>query len=236
MSGAVRLAGEAALRTGSGLVSIATHPAHAAFLNLQRPELMVHAVDSPATLRPLLPRIDAIGIGPGMAQTAWSRDLLTLVQNAAPPKVLDADALNLLAQTRSQRDDWILTPHPGEAARLLACTSVEVEHDRISAARRLQHEYGGVIVLKGAGTLVASANGIAFCPAGNPGMASGGMGDALTGIITSLLAQGLSLNAAADTGVWLHAHAADLAASSGGERGLLASDVIAHLREALNNE
>ena len=142
MSGAIRLAGEAALRTGSGLVSIATHPEHAAFLNLHRPELMVHAVDSPAQLRPLLARMDAIGIGPGMAQTAWSRDLLTLVQNAAPPKVLDADALNLLAQTRSQRDDWILTPHPGEAARLLACDTPQVEQDRVSAARRLQHEYG----------------------------------------------------------------------------------------------
>lgn len=234
MSGAIRLAGEAALRAGSGLVSIATHPDHAAFLNLHRPELMVHAVDSPAGLRPLLARMDAIGIGPGLAQSAWSRQLLTLIQQATPPKVLDADALNLLAQTRSQRDDWILTPHPGEAARLLASDTPSVEYDRIAAARRLQHEYGGVIVLKGAGTLIASTQGIAICPAGNPGMASGGMGDALTGIITALLAQGLGLVAAAETGVWLHAHAADLAAVDGGERGLLASDLIAHLREAFN--
>lgn len=233
MSGAIRLAGEAALRAGSGLVSIATHPEHAAFLNLHRPEHMVHAVDSPTQLRPLLQRMDAIGIGPGMAQTPWSRDLLTLAQNASQPKVLDADALNLLAQTRSQRDDWVLTPHPGEAARLLACETQQVEQDRVSAARRLQREYAGVIVLKGAGTLVASSNGIAFCPAGNPGMASGGMGDALTGIITALLAQGLSLEAAATTGVWVHACAADLAAANG-ERGLLASDLIAHLREAIN--
>ena len=233
MSGAIRLAGEAALRAGSGLVSIATHPAHAPFLNLLRPELMVHAVDSPATLRPLLARMEAIGIGPGMAQTAWSRNLLTLIQNATQPKVLDADALNLLAQNRSQRDDWILTPHPGEAARLLACTTADVEQDRIAAASRLQREYAGVIVLKGAGTLVASANGVAFCDAGNPGMASGGMGDALTGIITALLAQGLSLEAAATTGVWVHAHAADRAAASG-ERGLLASDLITHLREVIN--
>ncbi|QTR45336.1 NAD(P)H-hydrate dehydratase [Thiothrix litoralis] len=233
MSGAIRLAGEAALRAGSGLVSIATHPAHAPFLNLLRPELMVHAVDSPATLRPLLARMEAIGIGPGMAQTAWSRNLLTLIQNATQPKVLDADALNLLAQNRSQRDDWILTPHPGEAARLLACTTADVEQDRIAATRRLQREYGGVIVLKGTGTLVASANGVAFCDAGNPGMASGGMGDALTGIITALLAQGLSLEAAATTGVWVHAHAADRAAASG-ERGLLASDLITHLREVIN--
>lgn len=234
MSGAIRLAGEAALRAGSGLVSIATYPDHAAFLNLHRPELMVHAVDSSAGLRPLLARMDAIGIGPGLAQSAWSRQLLTLIQQATQPKVLDADALNLLAQTRSQRDDWILTPHPGEAARLLASDTPSVEHDRVAAARGLQREYGGVIVLKGAGTLIASTRGIAICPAGNPGMASGGMGDVLTGIITALLAQGLGLVEAAETGVWLHAHAADLAAVDGGERGLLASDLIAHLREAFN--
>jgi NAD(P)H-hydrate epimerase len=233
MSGAIRLAGEAALRTGSGLVSIATYPEHAPFLNLHRPELMVHAVDSAAVIRPLLARMDAIGIGPGLAQTAWSRQLLTLIQNATQPKVFDADALNLLAQTRSQRDDWILTPHPGEAARLLASDTPSIEQDRCAAARRLQQEYGGVIVLKGAGTLIVSTKGIAICPAGNPGMASGGMGDVLTGIITALLAQGLGLAEAAETGVWLHAHAADLAAVDG-ERGLLASDLIAHLREAFN--
>lgn len=233
MSGAVRMAGEAALRAGSGLVTVATHPEHAPVLNLLRPELMVNAVESPVHLRPLLQRIDAIGIGPGMGQTAWSRGLLTMVQTVGLPKVLDADALNLLAQTRSQRDDWVLTPHPGEAARLLACETTDVEQDRIAAVRRLQREYGGVIVLKGAGTLVASAAGVAFCPAGNPGMASGGMGDTLTGIITALLAQGLGLQAAAEAGVWAHAHAADLAAAAG-ERGLLASDVLAHLREAIN--
>lgn len=233
MSGAIRLAGEAALRAGSGLVSVATHPEHAPFLNVYRPELMVHALDSPSTLSPLLTRVNAIGIGPGMAQTVWSTELLTLIQNTSQPKVLDADALNLLAQTPSQRDDWILTPHPGEAARLLSCTTAAVEQDRVTAARRLQREYGGVIVLKGAGTLVASSNGIAFCDAGNPGMASGGMGDALTGIITALLAQGLSLEAAATTGVWVHAHAADRATADG-ERGLLASDLITHLREVIN--
>lgn len=233
MSGAVRLAGEAALRAGSGLASVATHPEHAPALNLLRPELMVNAIESPVHLRPLLQRIDAIGIGPGMGQTAWARGLLTIVQTAEQPKVLDADALNLLAQTRSRRDDWILTPHPGEAARLLACETAAIEQDRVAAARRLQREYGGVVVLKGAGALVASAEGVAFCPAGNPGMASGGMGDALTGVVTGLLAQGLTLRAAAEAGVWAHARAGDLAAI-GGERGLLASDLLAHLREAIN--
>ncbi|MBU0655820.1 MAG: NAD(P)H-hydrate dehydratase [Gammaproteobacteria bacterium] len=233
MSGAIRLAGEAALRAGSGLVSIATHSEHAPLLNLTRPELMVNAVDSPVHLRHLLQKMDALGIGPGMGQTAWSRGLLTMVQNADMPKVLDADALNLLAQTPVRRDDWILTPHPAEAARLLACETADVERDRIAAARRLQREYGGVIVLKGAGTVVACAATVALCPAGNPGMASGGMGDVLTGIIAGLLAQGLGLAQAAETGVYAHALAADKAAANG-ERGLLASDVLACLRETVN--
>lgn len=233
MSGAVKLAGEAALRVGSGLVSIATHPEHAYVLNLTRPELMVNAVESPVNLRPLLPRATVIGIGPGMGQIAWSRGLLTMIQTAGQPKVLDADALNILAQVPSKREDWILTPHPGEAARLLNNEVWALEQDRVNTARRLQVQYGGVIVLKGAGTLVASRKGVAFCPAGNPGMASGGMGDALTGIIAGLLAQGLDLISAAEVGVWAHAKAADLAAAQG-ERGMLASDLIAHIRQAIN--
>lgn len=233
MSGAIRLAGEGALRAGSGLVSVATHQEHAATVNLLRPELMVHAVESPVQLYPLLHTMDALGIGPGLGQTAWSRDLLTMVQNTDIPKVLDADALNLLARARSQRHDWVLTPHPAEAARLLGCETVVVENDRLAAARRLQQEYGGVIVLKGAGTVIASVGRLVFCPAGNPGMASGGMGDVLTGIIAGLLAQGLGLAAAAETGVYAHALAADHAASLG-ERGLLASDVLVCLRKVLN--
>lgn len=233
MSGAVKLAGEAALRVGSGLVSIATHPEHAYVLNLSRPELMVNAVESPVNLRPLLPRATVIGIGPGMGQIAWSRGLLTMIQTALQPKVLDADALNILAQVPSKREDWILTPHPGEAARLLNSEVWALEQDRVNTVRRLQVQYGGVVVLKGAGTLVASRRGIAFCPAGNPGMASGGMGDALTGTIAGLLAQGLDLSAAAEVGVWVHAKAADLAAEQG-ERGMLASDLIAHIRQAIN--
>lgn len=233
MSGAIRLAAEAALRAGSGLVSVATHQEHAPLLNLTRPEMMVYAVESPVHLRPLLPRMNAIGIGPGMGQTAWSRGLLTMIQTTDQPKVLDADALNLLAQTPGKRHDWVLTPHPGEAARLLGCDVATVQRDRTAAARLLQHTYGGVVVLKGAGTLVASTERVALCPIGNPGMASGGMGDVLTGVIAGLLAQGLGLAAAAEAGVYAHALAADRAASNG-ERGLLASDVLACLREAVN--
>ena len=194
---------------------------------------MVHAVESPVNLRPLLQRMTVIGIGPGMGQTAWSRGLLTMIQTAPQPKVLDADALNLLAQVPAKREDWVLTPHPGEAARLLATEVWQIEQDRVQTILQLQKQYGGVVVLKGAGTLVASAGGIAFCPAGNPGMASGGMGDLLTGIITALLAQGFALFEAAALGVFIHAQAGDLAAQQG-ERGLIASDMLSFIRTVVN--
>lgn len=237
MSGAIQLAGTAALRCGSGLVSIATHPAHAAWLNLNRPELMVHtiaAAEPAQQLRSLLDKKTALGIGPGLGKNAWAQQLLLLALDAELPIVIDADALNLLAGMNRRQDNWILTPHPAEAARLLACNTADIEADRVNAVRTLQQRFGGVCVLKGAGTLIASKRGVAFCTSGNPGMATGGMGDVLTGIITALLAQGLDNMTAAQIGVQIHADAADQAALQGGERGLLASDVIRQLRSKVN--
>jgi NAD(P)H-hydrate epimerase len=139
----------------------------------------------------------------------------------------------MLAQDPVHRRDWVLTPHPGEAARLLGVTAAEVQNDRLGATRAVAGRYGGICVLKGSGSLVAAADGAAhLCDRGNPGMASGGMGDVLTGLIAGLLAQGMSQTAAAECGVWLHAAAGDRAAA-GGERGLLAGDVIAGVREEL---
>ena len=235
MSGAIRLAGEAALRTGSGLVTLATDVAHAAWINLHRPELMVRPVAAANELRLALAGKTVIGIGPGLGKSPWAQTLLHVALDAGLPLVVDADALNLLAGMNRWQESWVLTPHPAEAARLLACSTVEVEADRVVAARRLQARFGGVVVLKGAGTVVASPAGVAFCTAGNPGMASGGMGDVLTGIISSLLAQGLSLQMAAETGVQVHAQAADRAAAQQGERGLLASDVIGQLQGVVNS-
>lgn len=238
MRGAIQLAGEAALRTGAGLVTIGTAVEHVHWVNVTRPELMVHALQSSTDLRALLlnpaKSFKAIAIGPGLGQTTWSRSLLTGVLNCSISKVLDADALNLLAKAGTRRDDWILTPHPAEAARLLACDVATIEQDRLVAVQQLQAKYGGVVVLKGAGSLIASVYGVSVCTKGNPGMASGGMGDVLTGIIAALLAQGLSLYDAARCGVWIHAYAADLAAEQRGERGLLASDLIAYLQRVVN--
>jgi len=232
MAGAIRLAGEAALRTGSGLVSLATDPAHAAWLNLNRPELMVNAVQANDIAAALTGKT-VVGLGPGLGKTEWSQALWAEALKTELPLVLDADALNLLAQAPQQRQNWILTPHPAEAARLLACSTQAIEQDRFAAIKALQQQYGGVIVLKGAGTLIADSQQVCVCLAGNPGMATAGMGDVLTGIITSLLGQGLSLMHAACTGVLVHALAGDQAAKQG-ERGLVASDVINELRGLVN--
>jgi NAD(P)H-hydrate epimerase len=150
------------------------------------------------------------------------------------PLVVDADALNLLAETPDRRGNWVLTPHPGEAARLLGVANAAIQRDRFAAAQALQARYGGVAVLKGAGTLVQTeGDRPTICTAGNPGMASGGMGDVLTGVIAGLISQKLELPDAARLGVWLHAAAGDRAARNG-ERGLLASDLMPHLRTLAN--
>ncbi len=236
-SGAARLAGEAGARAGAGLVSIATHPGHAALLDVACPELMCRGVESADDLGPLLERADAIAIGPGLAQTDWSRTLLETVLETKKTLVVDADALNLLAAAPRHRDNWVLTPHPGEAARMLGCKPLDIMSDRFDAAARLQEKYGGVTVLKGAGTLVndGTSRPPGVCSDGNPGMASGGMGDTLTGIIGGLMVQGFSPDSAAEMGVCLHAAAADAAARNG-ERGLMAGDLLPEIRRLINPE
>lgn len=232
-AGAARLAAEAALRSGAGLVSVAVHPDCAAQLNLGRPEIMVHAVATPAALRPLLKRASVVAIGPGLAQSEWSAAMFGAVRDARQPLILDADALNLLARDAQTRADWVLTPHPGEAARLLGCTTREINADRYAAAATLAARYGGVAILKGAGSVVAGAGQLEVVAGGNPGMGSGGMGDVLTGIVAALRGQGLAAFDAASHGAALHAAAADLAAAEG-ERGLLASDLFVPLRRLVN--
>ncbi len=237
MAGAARLAAEAAARAGSGLVSVATRSVHAAQISAARPELMCHGVDEVSRLAPLLARATAVVVGPGLGQGRWAQALLARTLETELPLVVDADALNLLARDPARRGNWIITPHPGEAARLLSTTSAGVQGDRFAAAGKLAQRYAAVTVLKGAGTLVADSGGGApprVCSGGNPGMASGGMGDVLSGLIGALVAQGLDLFDAASAGVCLHATAADDAAADGGERGLLAGDLMDGIRRQLN--
>ncbi len=233
-SGAAKMAGEAALRVGSGLVSIATRAGHSGLMNLNRPELMSHGVESAEQLTALLAKIDVIVVGPGLGQSDWAKSLLNATISSGKPMVVDADGLNLLAAAPEVKPNWILTPHPGEAARLLKCSTADIQQDRFAAALSVQARYGGVVVVKGAGTLIASEHQLAVSTTGNPGMASGGMGDVLSGVIAGLLAQGLSLQDAAQQGVYNHGLAADLAAAKDGERGLLASDLMSYLRQLVN--
>ena len=234
MPGAVILAGTAALRAGAGLVSVATRDAHAETVVGARPELMSLGVDDPDRVAALLQRADVIALGPGLGQDTWAEALFERVLDAGKPMVLDADALNLLARSERRGGDWVLTPHPGEAARLLGIAPAEIQASRLEAITSLQARYGGTVVLKGAGTLTRSADALPWiCTRGNPGMASPGMGDALTGIVAALRAQGLNAEAAAALGVEIHAHAGDRAAR-GGERGLLVSDLIEEIRACVN--
>lgn len=233
MAGAALMAGQAALRAGAGWVTLATRVGHAAALTAAQPELMCRGVESVQDLLPLLERAGVVAIGPGLGQGSWARSLLARVLESSLPLMIDADALNLVAEEPSRRDHWVLTPHPGEAARLLGLQTREVQADRPQAAAALQRRYGGVVVLKGAGSLIAGER-MALCPYGNAGMAVGGMGDVLTGIIAAFIAQGLPLERATQTAVLAHALAGDRAAADGGERGLLPSDLLAELRGVVN--
>jgi len=236
MGGAARLAGEAALRSGAGLVSVATRPAHVAGLLSARPELMGHGVEDAASLQPLLERATVLALGPGLGQDDWARALYGAALDSGKPLVVDADALNLLAGSRQQRDNWVLTPHPGEAGRLLGKTSAGIQQDRFASLAALCEHYGGTVILKGRCTLVGREGNLPLViNKGNPGMASAGMGDVLTGIAAGLLAQFPAADPQLLGGAAAFAHAAagDRAAATG-ERGLLAGDLLDQLRPCLN--
>jgi NAD(P)H-hydrate epimerase len=233
MPGAARLAGEAALRSGAGLVTLAVHPENTGVV-AARPELMCVAAGSRADLTAALSRATVVAVGPGLGQSAWAREMFEAALACGAPSVVDADALNLLAAAPRRNDQWVLTPHPGEAARLLGTTGAAVQADRLGASAQLQDRFGGTVVLKGAGSIVHGGGGVPhICDRGNPGMATGGMGDVLTGLIAGIAAQCTSLDLAARAGVFVHAQAGDLAARRG-ERGLLASDVLEQVRACVN--
>jgi ADP-dependent NAD(P)H-hydrate dehydratase / NAD(P)H-hydrate epimerase len=232
MAGAALLAGTGALRGGAGLVSVGTRQPHAVALAAARPELMAASAETPGQLATLMQRADVIAVGPGLGQDTWARMVWSAALSSEKTLVVDADALTLLAQAPCRRTGWVLTPHPGEAARLLGEQTPAVQRDRPAAAQSLYERYGGVVVLKGAGTLIRGTE-LAVCANGNPGMGAGGMGDVLTGVIAALLAQGLPVEQAAQLGVLAHARAGDVAARAG-ERGLLPSDLFMPLREVLN--
>ena len=233
--GAIVLCAQAALRSGAGLASVATRGQHVAALLARQPEAMVHATDSPAALQALLQRADAVAVGPGLGRGDWGRALFDAALASGKSLLLDADALNLLAESpRALPAGTILTPHPGEAARLLGCDAARVQSDRYAAAAALAATHACVVVLKGAGTIVAEHDRVPCVIAGgNPGMAVGGMGDLLSGVVAALRAPGLDAFDAAACGALLHAAAGDAAARDG-MRGMLPSDLLPHLRRCAN--
>ena len=250
MAGAVAMAAEAALYSGAGLVSVATHPTSVNSLVARRPEVMTKSVTTPDELKVLINRATVVVVGPGLGNdslgndslggdslggdSAWASELFDIVLEAELPMIIDADGLNRLSrlpQQSTKRDNWILTPHPGEARNLLG---KNVQVNRLASVKQLQEKYGGVSLLKGAGTLIASRHDVWLCPYGNPGMSVAGMGDVLSGVIGGLVAQGLDVNDAACLGVIVHSLAADNITARQGERGLLATQLLPEIRKLLN--
>ena len=235
--GAVMMAAEAAIRTGAGLVSVATKAEHIAPLLSRTPAVMARAVANNHDLQPLIETASVVVIGPGLGQSTWSEQMLQCALESGLPLVIDADALNLISgkkidKTRQQL--WIMTPHPGEAARLLQQTVAQVQRDRFAAAKQIQKKYAAAVLLKGAGSITCSTSrGVGVSNSGNPGMASGGMGDVLSGIIGGLLSQQVPPEVALELGVCIHGKAADLA-SKAGERGMTATDLYPYIRTLVN--
>jgi hydroxyethylthiazole kinase-like uncharacterized protein yjeF len=245
MAGAVAMAAEAAMYSGAGLVSVATHPTSVNSLVARRPEVMTKSVTTPDALKALINRATVVVVGPGLGNdslgndslggdSAWGSELFDIVLESELPMIIDADGLNRLSrlpQQSTRRDNWILTPHPGEARNLLG---KNVQVNRLASVKQLQEKYGGVCLLKGAGTLIASRHDVWLCPYGNPGMSVAGMGDVLSGLIGGLVAQGLDMNDAACLGVIVHSLAADNITARQGERGLLATQLLPEIRKLLN--
>jgi hydroxyethylthiazole kinase-like uncharacterized protein yjeF len=239
MVGAALLAGRAALKLGAGRVNLGLLAAAAPLVDNAQPELMLRSADELAAREDL----DCIAVGPGLSQSASALALLKTVLGRAAPLVIDADALNLIGAdgtlqdaVRARTSPTLLTPHPAEAARLLACSTADVQRDRVTAARALAKAFNAGAVVKGAGSVCAWPDDTwAINVSGNPGMASAGMGDVLTGFIAALLAQGVEAKRALLAAVYLHGAAADVLVAEGtGPVGLAAGELIDAARRLLN--
>lgn len=231
--GAILLSSESALRSGAGMVTLATRPEHVSAALTRLPEVMCAGISSSNQLGELIEPAAVLVIGPGLGQKSWGRALLSAAANANRPQVWDADALNQLAQGWvTFPSNSVITPHPGEAARLLGISTKQVQADRPAAAHALAQKYNTVVVLKGSGSLIADVDGrLALCDHGHPAMATAGLGDLLAGVIGALMAQKMPAFDAACLGVWLHARAGEAAGTKG--RGMAATDLIPAIRQLL---
>ena len=234
--GAIILTALAAMRAGAGVVRLASRSDSVVSPALAlAPELMPLSVDRRDESVRACEHASVLALGPGLGQDAWAHALWQVAMEAQRPVVIDADALTFLAAEPRPTPGAILTPHPGEAARLLRCSVADIQADRLACAQLLAHQFAAVVVLKGAGTIVAApGQRIRLIDAGNPGMAVAGMGDVLTGLIAGLLAQGLSLFEAASLGALIHASSGDAVVADQGERGVSPLELIATMRRLVN--
>ncbi|QXG48197.1 NAD(P)H-hydrate dehydratase [Pseudomonas viridiflava] len=231
--GAALLSAESALRSGAGMVTLATRTEHVPAALTRMPEIMSAGIHSANQLMTLIEAASVLVVGPGLGQDSWGRSLLSAAANADRPQVWDADALNQLATGQVVLPkNSVITPHPGEAARLLGISTQEVQNDRAAAAHALARKFNAVCVLKGSGSLIADVDGrLALCDRGHPAMATAGLGDVLAGLTGALMAQHMSAFDAACLAVWLHASAGQKIGASG--RGMAASDIIPAIRQLL---
>jgi NAD(P)H-hydrate epimerase len=238
MAGAACLAAWSAYIAGAGLLRVACVPENVTAITVCRPEVLVSGIQVPKQLRKLFQQSDVLALGPGLGQSNWSRKVFEYCLEHSSPDVIDADGLNLLAASPEKRQNWILTPHAGEAASLLACQVSDIQADRTAAIKELVKQYGGICILKGKDTLIAINQGneerLWVCPYGNPVLAVAGTGDVLTGLLSGLLAQGMTSEKAAVAAVVLHACAGDIHAAEHGGAGMLASDLMLPLRQLRN--
>ena len=239
--GAPMIVAEGSMRVGAGLTRIVTRPAHVAACLSRNPECLVNGVESIQEAQQFTKKVNAVVIGPGLGKSSWSEQMLKVFLEVNVPIILDADALNLISDgnlgslLRNKRT--ILTPHSGEAARLLGCTTKEIDKDRFSTVRELQKIYGGTVLLKGSGSLLCSdqSDKVFVCPYGNPSLATAGSGDLLSGMIGGFISQGLSDDHRSVLGLLIHSFAANVARYEKLDRGMIATDLLEYIRRIINS-
>ncbi|MAZ24211.1 MAG: hypothetical protein CMK41_00310 [Porticoccaceae bacterium] len=242
MGGAPIISAEGSMRIGSGLTRIVTRPDHVIACLIRNPECLVDGINTVSEARRLTDKASAIVIGPGLGKSPWSREMLKTFMNTDVPIILDADALSLIAEKESSFDykakKIVITPHAGEAAKLLGCSVREVEENRYAAVNKLQSIFGGVVLLKGPGSILSSLNSdeLFVCPYGNAALATAGSGDLLSGLIGGLVAQGKSIQEAAEIGVSVHSYASDMALHEYADKGLIATDLLAYIKQIINGQ
>ena len=234
--GAVLLAAQAALRSGAGSVVVGTKKQHVAPLLARCPEVMAHSIDSFSDLEGLLQKRSCIAIGPGLGKGKWGQELMEACVQTDLPLIVDADGLALLDSrwTQKRTNSTIVTPHIGEAARMLGTTSLDVNSDRFSAAKKLSHTYRAIVALKGKGTIIQANTDCYLSPYGNPTMATAGMGDVLTGTIAGIISQGYDSLFSVKLGVVTHGLAGDIVVKERGSGSMLASDILVHYSKLLS--